>query len=71
MFRSIRWRTATAFVVLILICIGGFSAYLSHFFKESYLDNLRAQLTDQAYLIGDTSASYFPRSDISIDALSN
>lgn len=69
MFRSIRWRTATVFVVLILVCIGGLSAYLSHFFKESYLDNLRTQLTSQARLVADIAGPYFPRSDVSVDDL--
>ncbi len=59
MFRSIRWRTAIVFVVLILACIGGLSVYLSHFFRESYLDNLKTQLTNQARLIEHTSLSYF------------
>jgi two-component system phosphate regulon sensor histidine kinase PhoR len=58
-FRSLRWRTAIPFAILIVVCIAGLSAYLSHFFKESYLDNLRGQLTNQALLIGDSSAPYF------------
>ncbi|HEY49565.1 MAG TPA: cell wall metabolism sensor histidine kinase WalK [Dehalococcoidia bacterium] len=58
MFRSIRWRTATVFAVLILLCICGLSIYLAHFFESRYVDNLREQLTDQAYLIGDSSLSY-------------
>lgn len=55
--RSIRWRTAASFVVLILACILGLSLYLSHFFEQSYLDNLRAQLADQAYLVADSASS--------------
>jgi two-component system phosphate regulon sensor histidine kinase PhoR len=58
-FRSIRWRIAIAFVALIVICIAGLSTYLSHFFRESYQDSLRQQLTNQALLVGDSSASYF------------
>jgi len=58
-FRSIRWRTAIPFAILIVVCIAGLSAYLSHFFKESYQDSLRDQLTNQALLVGDSSASYF------------
>lgn len=59
MFRSLRWRTAAAFVILIVICIAGLSIYLSHFFRESYQDSLRDQLKNQALLIEDSSAFYF------------
>ena len=59
MFRSIRWRLATAFIVLIIISIGGLSAYLVHFVRGSYLSNLDSQLTHQAQLVGDVSDSYF------------
>lgn len=70
MFRSIRWRTAVAFVILIIICIAGLSVYLSHFFRESYQDSLREQLTNQARLIEDSSASYFANEqNEDIDAL--
>jgi two-component system phosphate regulon sensor histidine kinase PhoR len=59
LFSSIRWRTAAVFAILILVCIGGLSSYLSHFFRESYLDDLETQLADQAWLVADSSASYF------------
>ncbi|MCD6600154.1 MAG: HAMP domain-containing protein [Dehalococcoidia bacterium] len=59
MFRSIRWRIATAFIVLIIVCIGGLSAYLMHFVRGNYLNNLELQLTNQAQLIGDVSEPYF------------
>ena len=63
MFRSIRWRIAAAFAVLLVVCIGGLSAYLSHFFRDNYVDNLRTQLTDQAKLVGDASEPYFLAGD--------
>lgn len=59
MFRSIRWRIAVAFVVLLVACIGGLSAYLSHFFRDDYVSNLRTQLTDQSWLVADSAAPYF------------
>jgi len=59
MFRSIRWRIAAAFAVLLIVCIGGLSAYLSHFFRDNYMSNLKMQLTDQAKLVGDASEPYF------------
>jgi two-component system, OmpR family, phosphate regulon sensor histidine kinase PhoR len=58
-FHSIRWRIATAFIVLIIICIGGLSAYLVYLVRGNYLSNLELQLTDQARLVGDASGAYF------------
>ncbi len=70
MFHSIRWRIAITFVVLILVCMGGLSAYLLHFVKDNYLDNLRMQLTAQAQLVGDASEPYLDSGQTeSIDAL--
>jgi two-component system phosphate regulon sensor histidine kinase PhoR len=70
MFRSIRWRIAAAFAVLLLVCIGGLSAYLSHFFRDNYMSKLKTQLTDQAKLVGDASEPYFLSGDASeLDAL--
>ena len=70
MFHSIRWRIAITFVVLILVCMGGLSAYLLHSVKDNYLDNLRMQLTAQAQLVGDASEPYLDSGQTeSIDAL--
>jgi two-component system phosphate regulon sensor histidine kinase PhoR len=70
MFRSIKWRIATAFTVLILVCISGLNAYLLHFVKEDYLHNLSIQLINQARLIGNTSTSYLTDGQIeNIDVL--
>ncbi len=59
MFRSIKWRIGIVFAVLIIVCIGGLGAYLSHLTRDDHLDTLRTQLTDQALLIADSSAPYF------------
>ena len=70
MFRSIRWRIAAAFAVLLVVCIGGLSAYLSHFFRDNYMGNLRTQLADQARLVGDAGEPYFDRGETGgLDAL--
>ena len=63
MFHSIRWRIAITFVALILVCVIGLSIYLSHFFQQSYLDNLKTQLINQAYLIADSASSYISSGD--------
>ena len=67
MFRSIRWRLATAFIVLIIVSIGGLSAYLVQFVRGNYLDNLESQLTNQARLVGDVSGPYFISGQTGVD----
>lgn len=69
MFHSIRWRLATAFIVLIIVCIGGLSTYLVHFVRGNYLDNLESQLTNQARLVGDVSGPYFISGQTSVDVI--
>jgi two-component system phosphate regulon sensor histidine kinase PhoR len=59
MFRSIRWRIAIAFTLLVFLCIGGLGVYLSFFVKHNYEDNQRTQLTNQAWLAGDSAGLYF------------
>ena len=59
MFHSIRWRITIPVVVLIVVCIAGLSAYSSHFYRDSYLDNLTQQLANQAILVADSSSYYF------------
>ncbi len=59
MFRSIRWRIAIAFAVLIIACISGLGVYLAHSARNDHLDTLRTQLAEQALLIGDSSIPYF------------
>jgi two-component system phosphate regulon sensor histidine kinase PhoR len=58
MFNSIRWRVAVFFVLLVIVCIGGLSIYLSQFIKTNYIDTLENQLIKQAYLVSDLSAGY-------------
>lgn len=59
MFRSIRWRIAIAFAVLIIACISGLGVYLTHSARSDHLDTLRTQLIDQAQLISDSTEPYF------------
>jgi two-component system phosphate regulon sensor histidine kinase PhoR len=56
MFRSIRWRIAIPYVLLILLVMGGLSVYLSHFVRGAHLSDLRSQLTAEARLAGDALA---------------
>ncbi|MBM4445712.1 MAG: cell wall metabolism sensor histidine kinase WalK, partial [Chloroflexi bacterium] len=59
MFRSIRWRIATVFAVVVVLCIVGLSLYLAHFVRNEHIDSLETQLVDQAWVIADSSATYF------------
>jgi two-component system, OmpR family, phosphate regulon sensor histidine kinase PhoR len=53
MLRSIRWRIAFPYVLLVLLVMLGLGAYLSLIIRESYLERLDTQLTDAALLVSD------------------
>jgi two-component system phosphate regulon sensor histidine kinase PhoR len=53
MFRSIRWRIAVPYGLLILLTMLGLGIYLSSFIRQMYLTELEAQLSNEANLIGD------------------
>ncbi|MCU0485061.1 MAG: cell wall metabolism sensor histidine kinase WalK [Anaerolineales bacterium] len=53
MFRSIRWRIAFAYVLLILAAMLVLGAYLSRFIQQTYQDNLEAQLATEARMVGE------------------
>jgi len=57
MFRSIRWRIAVPYVVLILLAMAGLAIYLSDLVRDAHLADLQAKLTAEARLIEDTLAS--------------
>jgi len=59
MFRSIRWRIAVPFLLLILASIWALGFYLSNFIADAYVANLRSHLTDQAQLASEMAAPYF------------
>jgi two-component system phosphate regulon sensor histidine kinase PhoR len=69
MFRSIRWRIAIPFLLLILASTAGLGFYFSHFMRDHHMDNLRSQLTNEARLVGDGSQPYFGGQEAELDAL--
>jgi two-component system phosphate regulon sensor histidine kinase PhoR len=70
MFRSIRWRIAIPFIILILAAIGGLGFYLSDFMRDNYMDNLRSELISEARLLSDASQPYFSSGqEAELDAL--
>ncbi len=59
MFRSIQWRIAVSYMVLILVFMGILGFYLTNFVRQTYLDNLRSQLVDEARLVGEATLPSF------------
>ena len=55
MFRSIRWRIAVPYGLLILLTMLGLGFYISSFIRQMYLSELEAQLSNEARLIGDVA----------------
>jgi len=57
MFRSIRWRVAVSYIILILLAMAGLVIYLSDLIRDTHLANLEAKLAAEAWLIEDALAS--------------
>lgn len=55
MFRSVQWRIAVPFILLILVSMGALGFYLTDFVREARLDDLRDQLESEALLIKEAS----------------
>lgn len=53
MFRSIRWRIAWPFVLLLIVVMTLVGIILSNFVKETYLNNLKSQLLSEASIISE------------------
>ncbi len=64
MFRSIRWRIAFSFGVLILAAMLAFGFYLSGYTRSLYMDNLNESMTSQVRLLGVALASDWESIDI-------
>jgi len=56
MFHTIRWRIAVPYVALILLAMAALTVYFSGFVRQTYLADLRAQLTGEARLAGEAIA---------------
>lgn len=52
-FRSIRWRIAVSYVILILVAMLGLAVYVSNRVREAHLDDLETQLLADARLMAD------------------
>jgi two-component system phosphate regulon sensor histidine kinase PhoR len=54
MFRTIRWRIAVPYLLLILLAMLGLILYGSRAVRAAYLGELEKRLTDEALLLGDS-----------------
>ena len=57
MFRTIRWRIAVPYLLLILVSMLGLTVYLSSWIREAHLTSLREQMTKQALLVSEALVS--------------
>ncbi len=69
MFRSIQWRIATPFILLIVVSLGILGVYLTSFARDLQLDNLRSHLEKEAKIIAEASQSAFPNQGDDLDGL--
>lgn len=56
MRRSIRWRIALPYIGLVLLVMAGLTFYLLSFVRQTYLNDLEAQLTAESRLLADRLA---------------
>jgi len=57
MLHTLRWRIAIPYIALIVLAMLGLLLYLTGFVRQARLADLRAQLADDARLVGDALAS--------------
>lgn len=70
MFRSVQWRIAVPFVLLILGVMGVLAFYLVGSVREAQIDNLRTRLEAEAGLIAEASLPIFSNQERNLDDLS-
>lgn len=54
MFNSLRWRIAIPFILLISISLISMGIYLANFAADSYLETLRINTTNEAFLLSES-----------------
>jgi two-component system phosphate regulon sensor histidine kinase PhoR len=58
MLRSIRWRIAIPYILLILLSMLGLGIYLSRFVRQNYLSSIHTELVSEARLLSDVLTPY-------------
>lgn len=61
MFRSIRWRIALPYALLIILLMAGAAYFISSYLQRIYLENTEEKLFSQAALIREASATTLDR----------
>jgi two-component system, OmpR family, phosphate regulon sensor histidine kinase PhoR len=69
LFRSIQWRIAVPFILLIVISMGVLGLYLTNFARDLQLDSLRSHLEKEARIIAEASQPAFLGHGDDLDAL--
>jgi two-component system phosphate regulon sensor histidine kinase PhoR len=59
LFRSIQWRIAVPFILLILVSMGILGAYLGNFVRNSQIDNMRFHLEEEARITAEATLPFF------------
>jgi two-component system phosphate regulon sensor histidine kinase PhoR len=69
MFRSIQWRIALSFILLVVVIMAVLGVYLVDSVRNSALDSLRSQLENEARITAEASVPLFLVSDSDLDIL--
>ncbi len=69
LFRSIQWRTALAFILLIIVSMSALGIYLTSFAKNTQVGNLRSRLENEARITAEASLPGFLGQGGDLDAL--
>ncbi len=69
LFRSIRWRIAVPYLILIAMLLGGLGLFMRAQLRQVYIADLEARLEGEARLLADSLVAYFQTSDSDMDAL--
>ena len=71
MFKSIRWRIAFPYILLLVITVVGFQIYLTRFIRQMYINNLEETLLTKAQLVANnlSDAPETLRDQQTLDAL--
>ncbi len=69
LFRSIRWRIAVPYLILLAVLLSGTAFFMQSQIKRVYLERLEAQLTGEARLLAEMLTPMFQQPDPDMDAI--
>lgn len=68
MFHSLRWRITLPFALLSFFSLLALGLYISNFVRQTYLDNLEAELTTEARMLSEVIAPQMQGADLDASA---